>query len=126
MKNRGKNGRAPVSPVAEDAEALRVRDLAPAIALLVIGLMALQIATISTRGVPGQYLVIARPGASLGETLTIVGEARGGLRRVTGFSNMVVASSSAPDFSKKLQASGAWLVLPSPVRSGCFASPSGG
>lgn len=112
--------------MAGDAEALRSRDLAPAIALLVVGLIALQIATISTRGVPGQYLVVARPGASLGETLTIVGEARGGLQRVTGFSNVVVASSSAPDFPKKLQASGAWLVLPSPVRSGCFADLSRG
>ncbi|WP_233352016.1 hypothetical protein [Hyphomonas neptunium] len=93
--------------------------------LMLTGLVALQIATFSTGSTRGQYLVIAPPGASQGEAIGIIGQARGGLQDITRFPNVVIASSSAPDFPEKLHEAGAWIVLPAPVKSGCYPPASG-
>ncbi|MBY9066961.1 hypothetical protein K1X12_08620 [Hyphomonas sp. WL0036] len=109
---------------APSAERVRISDFLPAGALLIVGLLALQIATLSTAPSNGKYLVIAPPGSSIGDTINIIGEAQGGLQKFTRFSNAVIASSSAPNFAEKLHEAGAWLVLPSPVQTGCFTTSS--
>lgn len=123
-QGRGTDRANSARPAGSEAPA-RLADLLPAGTLLIAGLCALQIAAFSTGGVPGQYLVIAAPGASEREAIRIVADAQGGLQDVTRLQNVVVASSKAPDFPSKLHAAGAWLVLPSPVKTGCFNTSSG-
>lgn len=108
-----------------DGEAPRLRDILPAGGLLLVLLIGLQIATFSGRGMPGRYIVIASPSASVDETIRLIGDANGGLQQFTRFPNVIIASSSKPGFPKRLREAGAWLVLPSPLATGCFTEISG-
>lgn len=108
-----------------NGEALQLRDILPAVGLLLVLLTGLQIATFSERGIPDRYIVIASPGASVNETIRVIGEANGGLQQFTRFPNVIIASSSKPGFPKRLREAGAWLVLPSPLATGCFTEIPG-
>ena len=102
-----------------------LREIMPAAGLLAALLLGLMIATFSQGGVVDRYIVIASPGSGTGETIRLIGEAKGGLQQFTRFPNVIIASSGAPDFPERLREAGAWLVLPSPMATGCFTEISG-
>lgn len=101
------------------------RDYAPAFGLLVVVLIALAIGNLMANPVPGQYLVVTRPGLDRFEMLDIVFRANGGLVGTGGLSNIAVAVSEDPGFAAAMRDQGAWLVLPSPRLLGCFTPTEG-
>ncbi|OYW85498.1 MAG: hypothetical protein B7Z20_08995 [Sphingobium sp. 32-64-5] len=98
--------------------------MAPASALLLAGLIGLTTASLSASGRNGQYLVVAAPWSSLGQTINLLGSADGGLVEVGRFQNIAIAASSHADFAERARAAGAWFVLPSPRIAGCFDVPT--
>ncbi|SED94906.1 hypothetical protein SAMN05443249_6013 [Beijerinckia sp. 28-YEA-48] len=113
----------PLVPTREDG--LTLRDLTPAAMLLTVGLFGLLAATLSAAEKSGQYLVVAAPWSSLGQTMSLVGMAHGEIVEAGRFENVIVAASSRPDFADNARHAGAWLVLPSPRVFGCFDSKTG-
>lgn len=98
---------------------LRLRDLGPAVTLLLIGVAALLVATLSPTGKNGQYVVIAPSWYRLGDTIALIQKVDGGIVDMSGPANIVVAYSKDPDFVRKAYAVGAWLVI-DPLRlRGC-------
>ncbi|MGE4322614.1 MAG: hypothetical protein AB7E60_06235 [Sphingobium sp.] len=95
----------------------------PAALLLVTGLAGLAVVSILNGNASGPYLVIAPPGASLADTINLVGAADSRLVQAGRFPNMVIAASDQPDFAATLRKAGAWLAIPAPERGGC-ALPS--
>ncbi|MFD1880892.1 hypothetical protein [Paracoccus pacificus] len=100
-------------------------DYLPAVGLLLAALMALIVFNLLSTAVPGQYLIIARPGIGRVEMLDIVFRANGGVVGFGGLSNVAIAASADPGFSKAVRVPGVWLVMPSPRLLGCF-TPLGG
>jgi|TARA_B100001765_G_scaffold214269_1_gene181900 hypothetical protein len=98
-------------------------DALPALVLLVLGLAGLATATILTSTVPGQYLILARPGTATGAILDMVYRARGGIVGFGGLPGIALAASDDPGFAEAVRAEGAWIVLPSPKLLGCFGPP---
>lgn len=109
-------------PPAADREDGRLRDLVPAAGMLVAGLLALLVAFLFSAEDRGQYVVVASPWATPGETVRKITAAGGGLMDMGGFSNIVLAASTDPDFAPAMRADGAWLVIPLPRLTGCFTS----
>ena len=101
-----------------------LRDLAPAATLLTVGLIGLLAASLSGPGRSGQYLIVAAPWASLGQTINLIGSADGRLVEPGRFPNIAIAASSQADFAERARFAGAWLVFPSPRIAGCFSAPT--
>lgn len=102
-------------------DGLRVADFAGAIALLVFGLAALVVASLSPSGRNGQYLVIAPPWFTDGETIALIQRASGRLAETRDGIGMI-AQSNRPGFVSDLYRAGAWLVI-DPMRvAGCGGS----
>lgn len=99
-------------------------EIAPALALLALGLAALTVAILFANGVPGQYVVVTRPGLAVGQVLDLVDAAGGGVTGQGALPGLILAASGDPDFPDRLRAGGAWLVLPSPRLPDCF-TPAG-
>ncbi|HEY0269944.1 MAG TPA: hypothetical protein VGC10_03035 [Sphingomonas sp.] len=112
------------SPPAAARDGVAARDLAPAAALLVAGLIGLLMASLSGSGRSGQYLVIAAPWSSLGQTINLIRFADGGLVEAGRFQNIAIAGSSHADFAERARDAGAWLVVPSPKIAGCPGVPT--
>ncbi|MBB4006590.1 hypothetical protein [Allorhizobium taibaishanense] len=69
----------------------------------------------------GSYLlVVAPPLSSPAATMAIIAGADGALVQQGRFDWLAVAYSAHPDFAARLQASGAVLVLASPLTAGCL------
>lgn len=100
----------------------RWRDLAPAAALSIVGLSALLLASLSSAASNGQYVVVAAPWSSLGQTIRLVGAADGDLVQAGRFANVVIAASDLPDFPTAARNAGAWLVFASPRLAGCIGA----
>lgn len=98
------------------------RDAWPAAALLVAGLIGLAAASLTTAPVRGQYLVVSPPWSSAGQTINLIRSADGGLIEAGRFANIAIAGSADSDFAQRARQAGAWLVVPSPLKSGCLAS----
>ncbi|MET0238257.1 MAG: hypothetical protein ABW184_00015 [Sphingobium sp.] len=96
-----------------------LRDFLPAILMLTVGLAGLAVANMWPGAGSRQYLVIAAPGSSFGQTVNIVRASDGGIVESGRFSNIVIASSVRPDFVDALRRAGAWLVLAAPSLKGC-------
>lgn len=99
-----------------------LRDLMPAAALLFVGLAGLLAASLSGAAGSGQYLVVAAPWSSQGQTINMITSADGGLAAAARFSNIAIAYSSHPDFADRARSAGIWLAVPSPQIAGCFAA----
>lgn len=95
------------------------RDFVPAAALLLVGLAALLIATISPSGKAGQYAVIVPPGQAMGEVMAVIQQAGGGILEMRDGSYFILAHSENPDFVSKLYRAGAWLVVDPMGLRGC-------
>jgi hypothetical protein len=94
-------------------------DFGPAVALLLIGMVALPMATFSPSGKDGQYGVIAPPWYRIGDTISLIRKADGGIVEVGGSANVVIAHSESPDFARALYSAGAWLVVDPISLRGC-------
>ena len=99
-------------------------DILPAIVLLVAGIFGIAAVTLWVASVPGQYLVITRPGLGQADVLDLVYRANGGVLGFGGLSNIAIVASDDPAFKQTVIAGGALFVLPSPRLLGCF-SPVG-
>lgn len=97
-----------------------LRDLTPAVVLLVAGLLGLIFASLSAGERNGQYLVIAAPWSGFGQTIRLIMAAGGGFVEAGSFGNIAIAASSHPDFETHARNAGAWLVFPSPRLAGCL------
>jgi len=115
-----------VSPSSPDRHGNRHawRDLAPAAALLLVGLIGLLWASLPTSSANGQYVVIAPPWWSLSETITLASSADAGFLEVGRFSNVVIAASDNPGFVAAARSAGALFVFASPRLAGCLRSQS--
>lgn len=98
-------------------------DFLPAALLLLLGLCGLGMAWVNTGQPSSQYLVMAPPGSTLGQTVRLIRAADGGLAAKALFSNLAIADSTQPDFPASARKAGAWLAVPVPARAGC-ALPS--
>ena len=99
-------------------------DFAPALALLLAGVVALAVATLAASPVQGQYLVLA-PGAGGARLTDLVYRAGGGVVGLGGLRGIAIAASDDPYFRDALKAQGAWAVLPSSRLLGCFTDERG-
>ena len=109
----------------ETSPPTRLRDLWPAMALGLTGLLWLIGATLTGPGSGGQLLVIGPPALDRDGVNGIVWQAGGAVIGSGGLPNIAVAAATRPDFAKALTAAGAWLVLPSPRLLGCFSASGG-
>lgn len=100
------------------------RDMAPAMILLLAGVVALAAATLTASPVQGQYLVLA-PGAEGGRLTDLVYRAGGGVVGLGGMRGIAIAASEDPGFRQAMLAQGAWAVLPSSRMLGCFTDKTG-
>ncbi|MBC9246699.1 hypothetical protein H4P12_08235 [Paracoccus sp. 11-3] len=100
-------------------------DLLPAVMVLIAGLIGIVLVTLLTASVPGQYLVIARPGLDQADVLDLVYRANGGVLGFGGLSNIAIVASDDPGFKQTVIAGGALFVLPSPRLLGCFSPVEG-
>lgn len=101
------------------AGSFKWRDLAPAAALLFIGLLGLVAATLAPTGRDGQYAVVAPPWYDLPETLALIRTANGGIVDAGGPDNMVIAQSDDPGFVDAAYRAGAWAVIDPMRLRGC-------
>lgn len=106
--------------------AFRVRDLLPAIMLLLAGLAGLLAASVWPANAKGRYVVLAAPWSRSAETLNLVTAAHGRLIQAGRFSNIMIVASEDADFPDMLRQNGAWLVIASPRGGGCFDTVQGG
>ncbi len=97
-----------------------LRDALPAATLLLIGLIGLIAATLTGAPRNGQYLVISAPWSTPAQTINLVRSADGTLIESGRFANIAIAGSADGDFAQHASQAGAWLVLPSPLKSGCL------
>lgn len=100
----------------------RLSDGWPAVVLLLAGLAGLGAAWMTTGATSGQYLVIAPPGSTLADTITMVRVADGGFVEAGRYRNIIIAGSSRPDFPVAMRRAGAWLVVATPQRGGCVGA----
>lgn len=113
-------GRAPITGARGPAEdRFKWRDLGPAAALLVVGLIGLVVATLAPTGRDGQYAVVAPPWYDLQQTIALIRAADGGIADMGGPSNIVIAHSDDPDFVGALYRAGAWVVIDPMRLRGC-------
>ncbi|SMO84888.1 hypothetical protein [Paracoccus laeviglucosivorans] len=90
-----------------------------ALMLLLLGIAALALATLSSERVNGQYVVIAPPGTSQAATFAMVASVDGLPVALGGFGNVIIAASDRTDFVADMENAGAWAVFPAPRFLGC-------
>jgi hypothetical protein len=122
-RRRASLARSPVDAVRPGPSGGGAADYVPAAFLLGAGLLGLGAAWALTGGASGQYLVLARPGSTLSETVNLVRSAGGDIAARGLFANIVIADSSRPGFPVSMRDAGAWLAVPVPALAGC-AEPS--
>lgn len=122
-ESRVDGGKAARRAVQPGARAL-LTDLIPALSLLLIGLVALLAASVSSAATDataarGQYLVVLPPWSSAGQTFSLVAAADGAMVQPGRFPNIAVAASFDKGFADMAREAGAWIVVPSPLLAGC-------
>lgn len=115
----------PSGPAAAGPPA-RFRDLWPALALGLTGLIWLAGITLAGTGAGGQLLVIGPPAFDRSGVQGIIWQAGGAVIASGGLPNIAIAVADRPDFASALTAAGAWFVLPSPRLLGCFGDSGAG
>ena len=111
----------PAATTAAPEKSAGLKDLWPAVALGLTGLVWLAGTTLAGAGIGGQLLVIGPPAIDRTGVNGIVWQAGGAVIGHGGLPNIAIAASDQPDFAGALKAAGAWLVLPSPRLLGCFS-----
>ena len=100
------------------------RDFIPAVALLIIGISGIAIATLQPSRKGGEYAVVAPPWYGLGQTISLIRAADGRVADTVGPTNIIIAYSDNPAFVEALYRAGAWLVI-DPIQSrGCVGVQS--
>lgn len=99
-------------------------DVAPAVVLLLVGLLGLAVATLMATPVHGQFLVLS-PKDSATQLIEAVYQAGGGVVGLGGLPGIAIAASDNPDFEHAILAHGAWVVMPSPRVLGCMSEDGG-
>lgn len=107
---------------APDAESTAINALLPALALALVGLVALAGHALTRPGAPGQFLVMTHPGMPRAQVLDLVHAAGGGVIAFAALPGLSVALSGDDGFEDRVRQRGAWLVLPAPGSLGCVAS----
>lgn len=97
---------------------------APAVSLLLIGLLALLAASVGGAASDGaarrgQYLVVLPPWSAAGQTFSLVAAANGAMVAPGRFRNIAIAASGDDGFANAALKAGAWIVVPSPRLAGC-------
>jgi hypothetical protein len=116
----------PVRASAPDGDAAHGwKAFLPALAMASTGLVALAMAWASPARGGDQYLVIASPAATRGQTLGIIFSAGGRLVGEGRLANVALASSSDPAFAAKLRKAGAWIATGAPQDGGCLGLLTG-
>ncbi|MBY8821606.1 hypothetical protein [Sphingomonas colocasiae] len=108
-----------VKAAAPAAGGFKWRDLVPAAALLLVGLIGLVAATLAPTGRDGQYVVVAPPWYDLPETLALIRRADGGIVDAGGPDAMVIVHSDDPGFIDAAYRAGAWAVIDPMRLRGC-------
>lgn len=93
----------------------------PAMLLLLGGLAALTVASVSSAAEQDTYAVVGPPGSRLADAIDIIRIADGRLVQRGRFANVAIARSSRPDFAQALRRAGAWAVIAAPTQGGCLA-----
>ena len=83
----------------------------PAAGVFALLLVFLTVAWITGTAGSGRYLVVAKPGSGLGETVGLVRKAHGRLIGAGPFPNSVLVDASESDFAASVRQSGVWMVL---------------
>lgn len=108
-----------LAPPGDTSPAQEAGGFAPALFVLLAGALVLAALSLASDTVPGHYLVIGAPFAGGSDVLAAIAVADGQVTSAGGFDNLMLAFSEAPDFSGRLRAAGAWVVLPAPQVFGC-------
>ncbi len=106
------------------ADQTRLKDLLPALALLLFSTVAVFLATLQPAADRGQFAVIAPPWYSLRQTAALVARAGGQIVGAGGLDNVMIAHSDQAAFSGEIYRAGAWLVLDPLLLRGCLDLPS--
>ena len=107
-------------------EALKLRDCAPALLILVAGLLGLGWATVKPSDSSEAYAVWVPPWSSAAQAVQTVSAAGGQLVQVNASATLVTAVSSEPGFESALYREGAWLVVDPVGQWGCSPKTSEG
>ena len=91
------------------------------LAVCVYGAIFLALLAFALATPRGEFvLVVGKPGQSEGQVIELIGRAGGSFVAPGRFGWIAVAHSSAPDFVRKLNAAGAFLVLNHALAVGCL------
>jgi hypothetical protein len=96
------------------------RELATAVALLIVSAVGIVAAALSPSGNRGQYAVVTPPWYDRSETIGLVAIAGGDIIDFGGLRNVVIAHSENPGFVRGLYLAGAWLVIDPVGLRGCL------
>lgn len=98
-----------------------IRDLIPAIALLVILLGGLAAATLMPTGKDDQYVVMVAPWRSLTSVLSSIKTAEGAIVSINDSAGLITVYSEHKDFPSRLYRAGVWLVFEPLQPEGCLS-----
>ena len=98
-----------------------IRDLVPAILLLVMLLGGLAAAVLTPTGKDDQYVVMVAPWRTLNSVINSIQLAEGAIISINASSSLITVYSEHKDFPSRLYRAGEWLVFEPLQPGGCFA-----
>lgn len=98
-----------------------IRDLVPAIALLVLLLGSLAAAVLTPTGKDDQYVVMVAPWRTVTSVISSIQAAEGAIVSINASSSLITVYSEHKDFPSRLYSAGVWLVFEPLQPGGCFA-----
>ncbi len=102
------------------ADPSRLKDLLPALGLLLFSTVSVFLATLRPAEDRDQFAVVAPPWYSLMQTAALVARAGGSIVGAGGYGNVIIAHSNHAAFQDALYQAGAWLVLDPLLLRGCL------
>lgn len=98
----------------------KLKDLLPALAVLLIGLFALAYAMLLPQGDTGQFAVLSNPWSGASQAIELVNRADAQIISFNERTNVIIVYSERPDAVQALYDAGAWLVFEPNQLSTCF------
>ncbi|QYM71653.1 hypothetical protein K1X45_08720 [Pseudochrobactrum sp. Wa41.01b-1] len=98
-----------------------IRDLMPAIALLVLLLGGIAVAFLKPTGKDDQYIVMVAPWRTLNSVISSIQTAEGAIISINASSSLITVYSENKDFPNRLYSAGEWLVFEPLLPGGCYA-----